>query len=135
MNSFHTGYGPFVPVQAPGQVLSSVNSPVETKPILAKQEPETKAATQESSAANSAAVPSSASENDEGRHRTHPLYAMEPEADGLYHCPYKADNPDCGHKPTKLKCNYEYELSFTFAYNNKPILTSIAYVASSLTPT
>ena len=108
-----------------------MNSPVEVKPILAKQEPETKAPTQETSAVNAG----SASDTDEGRHRTHPLYAKEPEADGLYHCPYKADNSDCGHKPTKLKCNYEYELPFTVTCVGKFRLTSLAHIASSLTPT
>ena len=56
-------------------------------------------------------VPTShTSENDEGRHRTHPLYSEGPRSDGLYHCPYKAKDPNCPHKPTKLKCNYEYDL-------------------------
>ncbi|GIZ40709.1 hypothetical protein CKM354_000403700 [Cercospora kikuchii] len=45
-------------------------------------------------------------EGDEGRHRNHPLYSKGPEADGLYHCPYASD-PNCQHKPTKLKCNYD----------------------------
>ncbi|KAK4546899.1 hypothetical protein LTR36_001631 [Oleoguttula mirabilis] len=45
-------------------------------------------------------------DNDEGRHRTHPLYTEGPQADGLYHCPFKSD-PSCQHKPTKLKCNYD----------------------------
>lgn len=45
-------------------------------------------------------------ETEEGRHRTHPLYNEGPQADGLYHCPFKGD-PSCQHKPTKLKCNYE----------------------------
>lgn len=48
-------------------------------------------------------------ETDEGRHRNHPLYSKGPEADGLYHCPFTSD-PSCQHKPTKLKCNYEYVL-------------------------
>jgi hypothetical protein len=49
---------------------------------------------------------STTGEGDEGRHRNHPLYSKSPEADGLYHCPFKSD-PNCQHKPTKLKCNYE----------------------------
>jgi hypothetical protein len=56
----------------------------------------------------SSTAPTTASgENDEGRHRTHPLYNEGPKADGLYHCPFEED-PNCLHKPTKLKCNYEY---------------------------
>lgn len=51
------------------------------------------------------------SESDEGRHRTHHLYGEGPKADGLYHCPYKATDSNCPHKPTKLKCNYEYDTS------------------------
>ena len=50
-----------------------------------------------------------ANDTEEGRHRSHPLYAAEPQADGLFHCPYKAKDPNCPHKPTKLKCNYEYD--------------------------
>lgn len=50
--------------------------------------------------------PASLTEGDEGRHRNHPLYSKGPEADGLYHCPFKSD-PSCQHKATKLKCNYE----------------------------
>jgi hypothetical protein len=44
---------------------------------------------------------------DEGRHRNHVLYSQGPGADGFYHCPYLAKE-SCPHKPTKLKCNYEY---------------------------
>jgi hypothetical protein len=47
-------------------------------------------------------------EMDEGRHRTHALYAKGPDADGLFRCPFKATE-NCPHKATKLKCNYEYE--------------------------
>jgi hypothetical protein len=47
-------------------------------------------------------------EPDEGRHRTHALYAKGPDADGLFRCPFKATE-NCPHKATKLKCNYEYE--------------------------
>ena len=43
--------------------------------------------------------------------RDHPLYHnAAPKEDGLYHCPWEND-PSCQHKPEKLKCNYEYELS------------------------
>ena len=45
-------------------------------------------------------------EMDEGRHRNHPLYTKGADADGLYHCPFRAKE-NCPHKPTKLKCNYE----------------------------
>lgn len=40
----------------------------------------------------------------EGRFRTHQYYSAKPREDGYYYCPYK----DCSHKPTKLKCNYEF---------------------------
>ena len=50
-------------------------------------------------------------DHDEGRYRTHALYGEGPKADGLYHCPFES-NANCQHKPTKLKCNYEYDLSF-----------------------
>lgn len=50
----------------------------------------------------------STGETDEGRYRNHPLYSEGPHSDGLYHCPFKSD-PSCPHKPTKLKCNYEYD--------------------------
>lgn len=36
--------------------------------------------------------------------RTDPRYQAKPFPDGLYHCPYDGT---CGHRPTKLKCNYE----------------------------
>ena len=55
-------------------------------------------------------VTSQANEGDEGRHRTHELYSKGPQADGLYHCPFKATDANCPHVATKLKCNYEYEL-------------------------
>jgi hypothetical protein len=45
-------------------------------------------------------------EVDEGRHRNHPLYSQSPDADGLFHCPFKAKE-NCPHNATKLKCNYE----------------------------
>jgi hypothetical protein len=38
--------------------------------------------------------------------RDHPLYHnVFPHADGLYHCPWEGES--CGHRPEKLKCNYE----------------------------
>jgi hypothetical protein len=45
-------------------------------------------------------------EIDEGRHRSHPLYAKGPDSDGLFRCPFKAKE-NCPHNATKLKCNYE----------------------------
>ncbi|KAK5170426.1 uncharacterized protein LTR77_005014 [Saxophila tyrrhenica] len=48
-------------------------------------------------------------ERDECRYRTDPLYARGPYADGMYRCPFAEKDPSCGHQPTKLKCNYEYE--------------------------
>lgn len=55
------------------------------------------------------ASPSSAAANQvesDGRARTDPLYSVRAGSDGNYHCPYITS--ECGHKPTKLKCNYEY---------------------------
>lgn len=57
--------------------------------------------------------PSIVSSNDidleEGRYRTDPLYNRCAGPDGLYHCPFYHEG--CHHNPTKLKCNYEYDLS------------------------
>jgi hypothetical protein len=39
--------------------------------------------------------------------RSHPLYQQTPDKDGKYHCPEEG-KPGCTHKPTALKCNYEY---------------------------
>jgi hypothetical protein len=39
--------------------------------------------------------------------RSHPLYQRLPDKDGKYHCPEEG-NAGCSHKPTPLKCNYEY---------------------------
>jgi len=49
--------------------------------------------------------------------RWHPLYHnVIPKADGLYHCPFEDDpTANCMHKPQKLKCNYEYNLVFSFS--------------------
>lgn len=58
-------------------------------------------------------VPATASHGDldEGRYRNHQLYSEGPSADGLYHCPFRKDDPSCPHRATKLKCNYEYDRS------------------------
>jgi hypothetical protein len=45
-------------------------------------------------------------EDNDGRARTDPLYSARPGKDGNYHCPFVAVEK-CGHKATKLKCNYE----------------------------
>ena len=63
-----------------------------------------------------AIVGSQANEIDEGRHRTHPDYSRPPHSDGLYRCPYKAAEC-CAHKPTKLKCNYEYDSFSLFPFS------------------
>ena len=48
------------------------------------------------------------SEDDEGKPRSHRYYTTaRPHQDGNYHCPY-VNQGNCTHKPTKLKCNYEY---------------------------
>ena len=39
--------------------------------------------------------------------RSHQLYSANPHLDELYHCPYESSD-NCVHKPTKLKCVYEY---------------------------
>jgi hypothetical protein len=91
-------------------VQSTVTSgvPADVKPLVSIPPQDLKCVSQGSSVATSLA-----SESDEGRHRNHPLYNEGPKADGLYHCPYKAKDPTCPHKPTKLKCNYEYDLPST----------------------
>lgn len=61
------------------------------------------------SQSRSAATSVHSGDLDEGRHRNHPLYAKGPEPDGMYHCPFKAKE-SCPHRPTKLKCNYEYDI-------------------------
>lgn len=73
---------------------------------------------------------------EEGRYRTDPLYNRRVEADGLYHCPFlRSEN--CGHAPTKLKCNYEYD----FATNpdckafQAEADHDLSHLANSLTPT
>lgn len=39
--------------------------------------------------------------------RDHALYKnVTPQADGLFHCPWEGQ-PNCNHKPEKLKCNYD----------------------------
>ncbi|KAF2765410.1 hypothetical protein EJ03DRAFT_280072 [Teratosphaeria nubilosa] len=72
----------------------------EPKPLATPQDH------QERVSVPSAAPTTASSETDEGRHRTHPLYNEGPQADGLYHCPFEKD-PNCQHKATKLKCNYD----------------------------
>ena len=44
---------------------------------------------------------------DDAAARSDPLYQRLPGHDDLYHCPFADEGEDCGHKPTKLKCNYE----------------------------
>lgn len=83
--------------------------------------------------AENVAITSLPSEIDEGRHRTHPDYSQPPHPDGLYRCPYKAKE-NCSHKPTKLKCNYEYEpvlLPSASVSNLK--LTTLLYVVNTST--
>lgn len=84
-----------------GKLPSSVGG--EAKPMIAKSTQDGSAAFRSTSSATSSQV----GDGDEGRYRNHPLYSEGPKADGLYHCPFTTD-PSCGHKPTKLKCNYEY---------------------------
>jgi len=50
-----------------------------------------------------------ASDVEDGRSRTHHLYVAEPQADGLYHCPFETTDPYCRHEPAKLKCEYAYD--------------------------
>ena len=45
-------------------------------------------------------------ESDNTTARNNALYHVGPREDGLYHCPFEAEG-ECGHKPEKLKCNYE----------------------------
>ena len=89
---------------APGyESLSSVPSSISGDVKASQPEQESKAGYQTTSVSASLS-----SESEEGRHRNHPLYNQGPRSDGLYHCPYKAQDPNCPHRPTKLKCNYEY---------------------------
>jgi len=69
-------------------------------------------------------------ELDEGRHRTHALYAKGPDSDGLFRCPFKAAE-NCPHKATKLKCNYEYEQDLSYVLDLH-LLTTLLFAASSL---
>lgn len=95
--SYSDGYGvtSAIPSSAPGDV----------KPVLSKPEQNIKPNYQVSTGGAQA----QSTDVDEGRHRNHPYYFKPPQADGYYHCPYETDEPTCPHKPTKLKCNYEYD--------------------------
>jgi len=51
----------------------------------------------------------------ENHARDHELYHnAAPHPDGLYHCPWEGQDC-CQHRPEKLKCNYEYDHTPTFA--------------------
>lgn len=79
-------------VGSPGSVMSSAASIVGPAKI------------ERSLSSNSKISNSAKSEDSEGKARSDPLYSTtRPRADGFYHCPYE----NCGHKPTKLKCNFE----------------------------
>ena len=101
VDSYHSGYG----------VQSTMSSTLsgDIKPVLSMPEQEVNAMYQGASSATSLT-----SDSDEGRHRNHPLYSEGPSSDGLYYCPFKAKDPNCPHKATKLKCNYEYEHLYFF---------------------
>lgn len=88
----------------PEQSVTIAASPTEVKPAAVKPEQESKAVRP-----SVTLTTSFSSDADEGRYRNHPLYNEAARTDGLYHCPWE-DNPEanCPHKPTKLKCNYEY---------------------------
>ena len=103
--------------------------PEEVKPLVSAPFQDRKRASQGSSVANSLT-----SENDEGRYRTHKLYNESPKADGMYHCPYKNEDPHCQHEPTKLKCNYEYDCYHPHE-TLRSLLTNPVSPASSLIPT
>jgi hypothetical protein len=45
----------------------------------------------------------SKTDNERINYRTDPLYDMEPDSDGFYHCPKKHETK-CDHKPVKQKC-------------------------------
>lgn len=101
---------------------------MDVKPIVARREPDGQ--TYQGTTTGTTSLPG----DEEGRHRTHPLYNEGPKADGLYHCPYE-DKPDCQHKPTKLKCNYEYETTCSpVSKHSCNTLTNSTIAASSLTP-
>lgn len=71
----------------------------------------------------------------DGRARTHPLYSARAGSDGNYHCPYAADaEMDCGHKPTKLKCNYEYGVPSTLCKSLQTDTFYSKYIDSHIKP-
>lgn len=79
-------------VESPSSVVSSAASSIGQVKI------------ERSLSAISKASNSARSEDGEGKARSDPLYSTtKPHADGFYHCPME----NCGHKPTKLKCNLE----------------------------
>ena len=65
--------------------------------------------------------------------RDHPLYHnVTPKTDGLYHCPWEGKD-GCQHKPEKLKCNYEYDIS-QFPFIPPSMLISPSLLANLSTP-
>ena len=64
--------------------------------------------------------------------RDHPYYQnVSVQADGLYHCPWEGQE-GCSHKPEKLKCNYEYEISVS--YITSQMLISLLVIVNQWTP-
>lgn len=63
--------------------------------------------------------------------RSHPLYQAQPDDSGKYHCPNEG-KPGCNHKPTPLKCNYEYVKPSSFRGTN--LTHNSKYVDSHLKP-
>ena len=66
---------------------------------------------EDSFASNATTVRQSSEERGEAearQARSHYHYSADPHTDNLYHCPYESTE-NCPHKPTKLKCVYEYE--------------------------
>ncbi|KAF1815126.1 hypothetical protein P152DRAFT_246688 [Eremomyces bilateralis CBS 781.70] len=60
----------------------------------------------QSSSAGGKTTGSSSRSGEEGS-RSDPLYKALPGPNGQYRCPFAEDGTDCGHKETKLKCNYD----------------------------
>lgn len=100
IDSYHTDF-PCSYLTGTGSVQATGSSQETTGPMHAKVEVDAKPI---KVSPKPAAAP--LAEVDEGRHRSHPLYAKGPDADGLFRCPFKAKE-NCPHNATKLKCNYE----------------------------
>ena len=60
--------------------------------------------------------------------RNDPLYGIGPQPDGMYHCFFEKSE-SCGHKPTKLKCNYEYVMDCPSYHHASPLCCLKCFVS------